>query len=864
MQSQSQTPMMRQFYTFKEQHPNALLLFRCGDFYETYGEDAVMASKILNITLTKRNNGVNAANIEMAGFPYHALDSYLPKLVRNGLRVAICDQLEDPKLTTKLVKRGVTELVTPAVNFSDISEKENNFLCCICKGEKAIGIAFLDISTGEFFVSEGNEDYIEKLLHNFSPKEVLFLRNHRTWFEDTFGKEFCTYELEDWMFSEQSATDRLLKQFDTQTLKGFGIEMYPYGVIAAGGALHYLDITKHYQTNHIQKISRIDEHKYVWLDSFTLRNLEIFDSYHHNGYTLFSILDNTKGAMGSRLLRRWLSFPLKDVRSITNRQSVVTYFVQHQADCATLQKAVEEVQDLERILSKVATKRITPREFLQLQNALTAIKNIKTLCKHIPAVPYITTLGNQITECGNIRDAIKRTIQPNAPALQGKRDTIQTGVDQELDELRDLLKHSREKLLDIQSREIQRTGISSLKIDYNNVFGYFLEVRNTFKHLVPKEWVRKQTLVSAERYITDELKEYEQKILTAEDKILNIENRIYSELIDRVGETLDVLQINANVVAQLDCLSCFAAIAAERNYCCPTVNDDLKIDIKEGRHPVIEHFLPMGEQYVSNDVLLDNEDQQIIILTGPNMSGKSALLRQTAIIVLMAQIGSYVPAKSATIGLVDKIFTRVGASDNISLGESTFMVEMTESASILNNISERSLILFDELGRGTATYDGISIAWAIVEYLHENKCHCKTLFATHYHELNDMAKTFSRIRNYNVSVKEMADKIIFLRKLAPGGAEHSFGIHVAKMAGIPNTIIQRAEQILAQLEAQANNITTQEKKKIKPQSTQLSFFELNDPVLEQIKEKLRGIKVDSITPIEALNELNELQKLLKN
>lgn len=880
------TPMMKQFRDIKAQYPDAMLLFRCGDFYETYCEDAVRASKILNITLTHRSNGTGGVNQtqEMAGFPFHALDTYLPKLVRAGLRVAICDQLEDPKLTKKLVKRGVTELVTPGVSYSDttLTQKENTWVGCVSFAKHAIGIAFLDISTGEFLAAEGNADYIDKLLTDFAPKEVLFLRGKRPYFESCFGSKYFTFELEDWMLTAESAYERLEKQWQVQNLKGFGLDKMPNGVIAAGGILHYLDMTQHLQTGHIQHLSRIEEDKYVWLDRFTIHNLELLGGQTAESKTLYDVLDHTVSPMGGRLLHRWMALPLKDVRPIRNRQSVVEYFFRHPETRDLLREQIGQIQDMERIVSKVSTGRIGPREMVQLATALRALVSIREVCLGAEDNSYLHLLGEQIDLCSEMRERIEKQILPNPPAVQGRPNIIANGVDSELDSLRDIHNNGKEYLLRIQQREAEQTGIQSLKIGYNNVFGYYLEVRNTYKEQVPENWIRKQTLVNAERYITPELKEYEETILSAEEKIQIIENRLYTELMLALSRFVPEMQIDANVVAQLDCLLSFATAAAENKYICPDVNDSLVIDIRQGRHPVIEQQLPVGEEYVANDVLLDNNGQQIIIITGPNMAGKSALLRQTALIVLMAQMGSFVPAESASIGVVDKIFTRVGASDNISLGESTFMVEMNEAASILNNLSERSLVLFDELGRGTSTYDGISIAWAIVEYIHEQRGHAKTLFATHYHELNEMEQSFSRIRNYNVSVREVNGKVIFLRKLVRGGSEHSFGIHVAKLAGMPESIIVRANEILHELEGNANSVSgtpapvaesevlRQNIKKMgsgkatvnAPEGMQLSFFQLDDPVLEQIRDELTRLDINSLTPLEALNKLNDIKTLV--
>ena len=871
-----ETPMMKQFREIKNQYPDAVLLFRCGDFYETYAEDAVRASKILNITLTHRSNGANkeAKALEMAGFPFHALDTYLPKLVRAGLRVAICDQLEDPKLTKKLVKRGVTELVTPGVSYSDttLQQKENTWLACLNFGKKEVGVSFLDISTGEFLVAEGTADYIDKLLVNFAPKEVLYLRGKKQMVEAAFGNKYFTFELDDWMMTRDAATDRLTKQFQVQNLKGFGVEQLPEGVIAAGAILHYLDATQHLQNGHIQHLSRIEEDKFVWMDRFTIRNLELLSGQRENSTTLYDIIDRTTTPMGGRLLHRWLAFPLKDVRAIRNRQTVVEYLFKHPEERMIIRENLERILDMERIVGKISTGRISPREMVQLSVALNCIAPIKHICENADDNGYLRLLGEQLNLCSEICQRIQREITPDPPAVQGRPNTIARGVNAELDELRDIQANGKEHLLRIQQREIDATGIQSLKIGYNNVFGYYLEVRNTYKEQVPDTWIRKQTLVNAERYITQELKEYEDKILNAEGQIQIIETRLYTELMLAMTEYLPQMQVDANVVAQLDCLMGFAHVAVENKYVCPAINDSLVIDIRQGRHPVIEKQLPLDEEYVPNDVLLDNNSQQIIIITGPNMAGKSALLRQTALIVLMAQMGSFVPAESASIGVVDKIFTRVGASDNISLGESTFMVEMNEAASILNNLSERSLVLFDELGRGTSTYDGISIAWAIVEYIHEQKGHAKTLFATHYHELNEMEESFQRIRNYNVSVREANGKVIFMRKLVRGGSEHSFGIHVAKLAGMPSSIVQRANQILKDLEQGARNQEPASKNQEKigggkasvsaPNGMQLSFFQLDDPVLEQIRDEVKNMDINNLTPLEALNKLSEIKKLV--
>ena len=862
------TPMMKQFREIKAQYPDAMLLFRCGDFYETYCEDAIKASKILAITLTHRSTSGSGQATEMAGFPFHALDTYLPKLVRAGLRVAICDQLEDPKMTKKLVKRGVTELVTPGVSYSDttLTQKENNWVACLHFDKHTIGAAFLDISTGEFLAAQGEAQYIDKLITNFAPKEVLFVRGKRNEMEQLFGNHFFTFELEDWMLVESTAKERLQKLWGVNSLKGFGLDKMPAAITAAGGILMYLDMTQHLQTGHIQHLSRIEEERYVWLDRFTVRNLELISGQTNESKTLYDIIDRTITPMGGRLLHRWIAFPLKDVRAIRNRQTVVEYLYKNPDQREIIRDALTQMGDLERIVSKISTGRIGPREMIQLGRALNAIQPIKQICQQAKDNPFLTTIGEQLNPCQEMKARIEKLITNDPPAVQGRPNIIAAGVDPELDELRAIQNDGKNYLVQIQLREAERTGIQSLKIGYNNVFGYYLEVRNTYKELVPAEWIRKQTLVSAERYITEELKTYEDKITTAADKIQIIENRIYLDLILALTEWVPQMQLNAQVIAQIDCLLGFADVATQYKYICPDVNDSLIIDIKQGRHPVIEQQLPIGEQYIANDILLDNNGQQIIIITGPNMAGKSALLRQTALIVLLAQIGSFVPADSAQIGVVDKIFTRVGASDNISLGESTFMVEMNEAAAILNNLSERSLVLFDELGRGTSTYDGISIAWAIVEYIHENKGHAKTLFATHYHELNEMESTFQRIRNYNVSVKEVNNKIIFLRKLVRGGSEHSFGIHVAKLAGMPISIVERANKILANLENESKNGQVH-----KPTQTigstregmQLSFFQLDDPVLEQIRDEVKSLDINNLTPLEALNKLSEIKRLVK-
>jgi DNA mismatch repair protein MutS len=861
------TPMMKQFFDFKAQHPDALLLFRCGDFYETYCEDAVTASRILGITLTHRNNGYNKGD-EMAGFPHHALDTYLPKLVRAGKRVAICDQLEDPKLTKKLVKRGITELVTPGVAMSDnvLNYKENNFLAAVHFGKASCGVAFLDISTGEFITGEGTYDYVEKLLGNFSPKEVLFDRNKKREFERFFGNRYFTFELDDWVFTEQTAQQKLLKHFGVKSLKGFGVDHLKAGIVASGAILVYLDQTLHTQIGHITTLSRIEEERYVRLDKFTVRSLELVQPMQEDGKSLLDVVDRTVSPMGGRLLRRWLVFPLKDTKMINSRQDVVEYFFREPSFRECIDEHLQRIGDLERIISKAAVGRISPREMVQLKVALQAIEPIKQACVEAEQ-EALRRVGEQLNLCETIRDRIEREIQNDPPQLVAKGGFIRDGVNAELDELRQIAYSGKDYLLKIQEREAEQTGISSLKIGYNNVFGYYLEVRNTYKDQVPQEWVRKQTLAQAERYITQELKEYEEKILGAEDRILSLESRLFSELIVALQEYIPKIQTNANIIARLDCLLGFAKVAEENRYIRPQIDESEVIDIHQGRHPVIETQLPLGEKYIPNDIYLDNDRQQIMIITGPNMAGKSALLRQTALIVLLSQIGCFVPAESARIGLVDKIFTRVGASDNISLGESTFMVEMTEAANILNNVSNRSLVLFDELGRGTSTYDGISIAWAIVEYLHEQvKARARTLFATHYHELNEMEKHFSRIKNYNVSVKEMDGKVIFMRKLEKGGSEHSFGIHVAEIAGMPRSIVKRANTILKQLEAENASVGSVGKPTTEIASSregmQLSFFQLDDPVLCQIRDEINGLDINNLTPVEALNKLNEIKKIV--
>ncbi len=861
--------MMKQYFDLKAKHPDAVMLFRCGDFYETYSEDAVTASEILGITLTKRANG-QGKTVEMAGFPHHALDTYLPKLIRAGRRVAICDQLEDPKTTKKLVKRGITELVTPGVAISDnvLSYKENNFLAAVHFGKTACGVAFLDISTGEFLTAEGPFDYIDKLLNNFAPKEVLFERGKKPMFEGNFGSKFFTFELDDWVFTEASAREKLLKHFETKNLKGFGVEHLKNGIIASGAILQYLDMTQHYQIGHITSLARIEEDKYVRLDKFTVRSLELIGSMNEGGTSLLDVIDHTISPMGARLLKRWIVFPLKDVKPINERLDVVEYFFREPDFKDFIEEKLHLIGDLERIVSKAAVGRISPREVVQLKVALQAIEPIKNACLNADN-ESLRKIGEQLNLCASIRDKIAKEINNDPPLLVNKGGVIADGVNQELDELRHIAYSGKDYLLQVQQRESELTGIPSLKIAYNNVFGYYIEVRNTHKDKVPANWIRKQTLVNAERYITQELKEYEEKILGAEDKILILETRLYNELVAELADFIPAIQINATQIARLDCLLSFANAARANKYIRPVVADDDILDIKQGRHPVIEKQLPAGEKYIANDVYLDTETQQIIIITGPNMAGKSALLRQTALITLMAQIGCFVPAESAHIGLVDKIFTRVGASDNISVGESTFMVEMNEAADILNNLSPRSLVLFDELGRGTSTYDGISIAWAIVEHIHEHKrARARTLFATHYHELNDMEESFPRIKNYNVSVKEVDNKVIFLRKLERGGSEHSFGIHVAKMAGMPKTIVKRADEILHQLEKENRQEGMSSHHKVEPKTVhqdgvQLSFFQLDDPVLCQIRDEILNLDVNNLTPLEALNKLNDIKKIVR-
>lgn len=861
-----ETPLMKQYYSIKAKHPDAILLFRVGDFYETFGEDALRTSEILGITLTRRANG-SAQFVELAGFPYHALDTYLPRLVRAGQRVAICEQLEDPKLTKKIVKRGITELVTPGVSLNEnvLNHKENNFLAAVHIDKKIAGVAFLDISTGEFLTSEGSMEYIDQMLNNFQPKEVLFEKSRRDLFHEYFGQKFYTYKLDDWIFTPEAASDRLLKQFETSSLKGFGVNNLTYGIIAAGAILHYLDITRHEQLGHITSLSRIEEDRYVWLDKFTVRNLELFHSPYEGARTLTDVLDRTISPMGGRLLKRWIALPLKDIQPINERLDIVDYLVADESSRDEISSLIREIGDLERLVSKVAVNRINPREMMQLLRALKAVAPLKELCLKSTCDP-LAVLAEQLNPCSLIAGRIEKELTSDPPVQLNRGQVIAEGISDDLDELRKILYHGKDYLADLQNRESLRTGISSLKVSFNNVFGYYIEVRNTHKDKVPPEWIRKQTLVNAERYITEELKEYENKILGAEEKIIALETKLFNDLILAVLEYIPPIQLNSALVAKLDCLQSFATVSATYNYVRPDLNDSGRLEISAGRHPVIERQLPAGEAYVPNDLVLDRDDQQIIILTGPNMSGKSALLRQTALIVLLAQTGCFIPAAAASIGIVDKIFTRVGASDNISLGESTFMVEMNETASILNNLSDRSLVLLDEIGRGTSTYDGISIAWAMVEYLHESKLRAKTLFATHYHELNEMENSFARVMNYNVSIKELNNKVIFLRKLQRGGSEHSFGIHVARMAGMPRSVVHRAEEILKELEQ-----SHERKELAKPiadlaghrEGMQLSIFQLDDPVLKQIRDEILGIDINNLTPMEALNKLYNIQKYLK-
>jgi DNA mismatch repair protein MutS len=862
----AETPLMKQYYNVKAIHPDAVLLFRVGDFYETFGEDAIKASEILGITLTRRANG-SASFVELAGFPYHALDTYLPRLVRAGQRVAICEQLEDPKLTKNIVKRGITELVTPGVSMNEnvLNHKENNFLAAVHIDKKIAGVAFLDISTGEFLVSEGTLEYVDQMLNNFQPKEVLFEKSMTGIFQESFGNKFYTFKLDDWIFTSEAANDRLLRQFETSSLKGFGIHSMSCGIVAAGAILHYLDITQHDQLGHITAIARIEEDRYVWLDKFTIRNLELFHSPYEGAKTLIDVVDRTVSPMGGRLLKRWIALPLKNIQPINDRLDIVGFLASEKDFREEITGYMRQIGDLERLISKVAVNRINPREIVQLKKALQAIEPLKAKCAESSCLP-LASLAEQLNPCRSVAEKIGREVNNDPPLQVNRGSVIASGVSPELDELRTILYSGKDYLIDLQNRESQRTGISSLKVGFNSVFGYYIEVRNTHREKVPAEWIRKQTLVSAERYITEELKEYESKILGAEEKIIGLETRLFNDLVLSLVEYIPQVQLNSVQIAKLDCLQSFAMVSVDNGYVRPVIDESMRLDIKEGRHPVIERQLPLSESYVPNDLVLDTEDQQIIILTGPNMSGKSALLRQTALIVLMAQMGCFVPASEARLGLVDKIFTRVGASDNISLGESTFMVEMNETASILNNLSERSLILLDEIGRGTSTYDGISIAWAMVEYLHENRMKAKTLFATHYHELNEMENSFGRVKNYNVSIKELNNKVIFLRKLKRGGSEHSFGIHVARMAGMPKSVVKRAGEILKELEQ------SHEKKELtKPiadladhrEGMQLSFFQLDDPVLKQIRDEILDLDIDNLTPIEALNKLYNIKKLLR-
>jgi len=866
MQKYVETPLMKQYYAVKAKHPDAILLFRVGDFYETFGEDAIRASEILGITLTKRANG-SASSVELAGFPFHALDTYLPRLVRAGQRVAICEQLEDPKLTKKIVKRGITELITPGVSFSDnvLNHKENNFLAAVHIEKQSVGVALLDVSTGEFFVSEGDTPHVEQILNNFQPREVLFEKRKTELFRERFGSRFYTYRLDDWIFTPDTANDRLLKQFGTTSLKGFGVQGMTSGIIAAGAILWYLDMTRHENLGHINRLARIEEEKYVWLDRFTVRNLELFHSPYEGAKTLIEILDRTLSPMGGRMMKRWLSLPLKDISVLNTRLDIVEFLIGHPDVKEEMEGLIREVGDLERLLSKVAVGRVTPREVAQIRRALAAIGQLKTLCAASDFQPLVS-MASGFDPCPELADTIGRTLTPDPPVAVSKGHVIAEGISQELDDLRKIYYGGKDYLNDLQQREGIRTGINSLKISYNNVFGYYIEVRNAHKDKVPPDWIRKQTLVSAERYITEALKEYEEKILGAGEKILALETSLFNDLVVSIGPYINLMQADAATVGRLDCLRSFAVVSDEYGYIRPVLDDSHVLDIKDGRHPVIERQLPPDDPYVPNDVWLDNDEQQVIILTGPNMSGKSALLRQTALIVIMAQTGCFVPAKEARIGIIDKIFTRVGASDNLSLGESTFMVEMNEAASILNNLSDRSLVLLDEIGRGTSTYDGISIAWAMVEYIHECRHRAKTLFATHYHELNEMESTFSRVRNFNVSIRELDNRVIFLRKLKRGGSEHSFGIHVARMAGMPKSVVGRADEILKMLEEGRGG--TNLGKPVEEIAThregyQLSFYQLDDPVLKQIRDELMGLDLDNLTPMEALNKLYNIRKLLR-
>ncbi len=861
-----ETPLMKQYVAVKAKHPDAILLFRVGDFYETFGEDAILASEILGIVLTRRANG-SASSVELAGFPYHALDTYLPKLVRAGQRVAICEQLEDPKLAKKIVKRGITELITPGVSFTDnvLNNKENNFLAAVHMDKQAVGVAFLDVSTGEFFVTEGDTAHVEQIMNNFQPREVLFEKRKYDLFREKFGSRFYTYKLDDWIFSSEAANDRLLKQFGTSSLKGFGVHGIPNGVIAAGAILYYLDMTQHENLGHINHIARIEEEKYVWLDRFTVRNLELFHSPYEGAKTLIDIVDRTLSPMGGRMMKRWISLPLKEIEVLNARLDIVDFLIKNSGISEEMEGFIREVGDLERLLSKAAVGRVTPREVAQIRRALTAVGGLKRLCSETECQPLVS-LASGFDPCPELAEKIARTLATDPPASINKGHVIAEGVSPELDELRNILYSGKDYLIDLQQRESTRTGISSLKISYNNVFGYYIEVRNTHKDKVPADWIRKQTLVSAERYITEELKEYETKILGAGEKILTLETTLFNELVSSLTPFIALLQDDAAAVGRLDCLRSFAVVSVGNGYNRPVLDDSHVLDIKEGRHPVIEKQLPPDAPYVPNDVWLDNDEQQVIILTGPNMSGKSALLRQTALIVIMAQAGCFVPAREARIGIIDKIFTRVGASDNLSLGESTFMVEMNEAASILNNISDRSLILLDEIGRGTSTYDGISIAWAMVEYIHENRHRAKTLFATHYHELNEMENTFTRVKNYNVSIKELDNRVIFLRKLKRGGSEHSFGIHVARMAGMPKSVVSRADRIMKMLEDGHGGHSLGkpvDDLAVNREGYQLSIYQLDDPVLKQIRDELLGLDINNLTPVEALNKLYNIRKLLK-
>ncbi|MGB8357172.1 MAG: DNA mismatch repair protein MutS [Bacteroidales bacterium] len=861
-----ETPLMKQYTAVKAKHPDAILLFRVGDFYETFGEDAIRASEILGIVLTRRANGA-ASYVELAGFPYHALDTYLPKLVRAGQRVAICEQLEDPKLAKKIVKRGITELITPGVTFSDnvLNNKENNFLAAVHIEKQAVGVALLDVSTGEFFVTEGDTAHVEQIMNNFQPREVLFEKRKSDLFRERFGSRFYTYKLDDWIFTSEAASDRLLKQFGTTSLKGFGVQGIPNGVIAAGAILYYLDMTRHENLGHINHLARIEEEKYVWLDRFTIRNLELFHSPYEGAKTLIDIVDRTLSPMGGRMMKRWISLPLKEIEVLNARLDIVDFLMRNNDTSEEMEGLIREVGDLERLLSKASVGRVTPREVGQMRRALTAIGELKKLCSETDCQPLVS-LASGFDPCPELAEKIGRTLTQDPPVAVNKGHVIAEGISPELDELRKIFYSGKDYLNDLQQRESIRTGISSLKISYNNVFGYYIEVRNTHKDKVPADWIRKQTLVSAERYITEELKEYESRILGAGEKILTLETTLFNELVLSLTPFIALLQADAASVGRLDCLRSFAVVSQENGYTRPFLDDSHVLDIKDGRHPVIEKQLPPDEPYVPNDVWLDNDEQQVIILTGPNMSGKSALLRQTALIVIMAQAGCFVPAKAARIGVIDKIFTRVGASDNLSLGESTFMVEMNEAASILNNLSDRSLVLLDEIGRGTSTYDGISIAWAMVEYIHENRHRAKTLFATHYHELNEMENTFSRVKNYNVSIRELDNRVIFLRKLKRGGSEHSFGIHVARMAGMPKSVVGRADEILKMLEdGRGGNTLGKPVNEIavNREGYQLSIYQLDDPVLKQIRDELLGLDLDNLTPMEALNKLYNIRKLLK-